>query len=276
MYPLIGEPLYPELWKGCEFATAPCLGPTGLTLRDWAGYSHHGSLTNMDANADWVLSQGRYALDLDRTNDYIDFGSSAANFTGAITVSAWINLAAVNTGNSGIVCKGNIVPTVAQTSFGLSCLGNTGANFLAWGVLDDANNARIGYITPAVITAGTWFHVLADWDGITATRFGTSVYVNNLLQSISSSEDSGTFVSRTTCTDALEVGRRKVTASFEYFGGLIDDVRIYRRRLSGRERALLASRRGIAYDLAPRRKARLAAFRAYWAARKAQIIGGGL
>jgi hypothetical protein len=61
-----------------------------------------------------------------------------------------------------------------------------------------------------------------------------------------------------------------------YFSGHVDDMQLRNRLLTASEIRLLASRRGIAYDLAPRRRARLAGFRAYWAARKALIIGGGL
>ena len=64
-------PLYPELWRGCVGAWSPSLGPTGVTLRDWSGYARHFALTNMDAGTDWVASGGRYALDLDGTNDYL-------------------------------------------------------------------------------------------------------------------------------------------------------------------------------------------------------------
>ena len=63
--PRDGQPLYPELWRGCVGAWCPSLGPTGLTLRDWSGFGNHGTLTNMDPGTDWVLSGGRYALDFD-------------------------------------------------------------------------------------------------------------------------------------------------------------------------------------------------------------------
>lgn len=68
--PRDGYPAYPELWRGCVGAWAPCLGPTGLTLRDWSGRQNHGTLTNMVPGDDWVVGGGRYALDFDGTDDY--------------------------------------------------------------------------------------------------------------------------------------------------------------------------------------------------------------
>jgi hypothetical protein len=43
-------------------------------LLDRSGRGNHGTLTDMDAAADWVVDGGRYALDLDASNDYIDLG----------------------------------------------------------------------------------------------------------------------------------------------------------------------------------------------------------
>ena len=69
------ESAYPELWSGCVGAWAPCLGPTGTRLHDLSRYRNWGTLTNMDAATDWVVSGGRYALDFDGSNDYVSAGN---------------------------------------------------------------------------------------------------------------------------------------------------------------------------------------------------------
>ena len=69
--PRDGQPLYPSLWRGCVGAWAPCLGPSGLVLRDWSGAANHGTLTNMEADSDWVTASGRWGLDFDGVNDRI-------------------------------------------------------------------------------------------------------------------------------------------------------------------------------------------------------------
>jgi hypothetical protein len=60
---------------------------------------------------------------------------------------------------------------------------------------------------------------------------------------------------------------------------MMDDIRLYRRALSGQEISLLASRRGIAYELAPRRRSSVqvvgGGFKAAWIPRRSLIVGGG-
>jgi hypothetical protein len=66
---------FPELWDKCVFAAAPCLGPSGLRLHDHSGRANWGTLTNMDAATDWVVSDGRYSLDMDGSNDHLQLAS---------------------------------------------------------------------------------------------------------------------------------------------------------------------------------------------------------
>ncbi len=64
----------PNLWDQLVGFWAPSLGPTGITLRDQSGYSNHGTLTTMDPETDWVISDSRmggYVLDFDGANDHI-------------------------------------------------------------------------------------------------------------------------------------------------------------------------------------------------------------
>ena len=71
------------------------------------------------------------------------------------------------------------------------------------------------------------------------------------------------------------------SSGLDYLGfgaqGIIDDCRIYDRVLTSGEERLLASRRGIAYEMAPRRWSGVSGgFSAAWALRQNLIIGGGL
>ena len=52
-------------------------------------------------------------------------------------------------------------------------------------------------------------------------------------------------------TQTLQLGRYPAASSF---AGNLDDVRVYNRLLSGWEIKLLATRRGIAYEMASRRR----------------------
>ena len=67
------ESAYPSLWKGLVGAWAMGLGPTGIaTLRDVSGNQNHGTIKGSMTSTDSVVSDGRYALDFDGTDDGID------------------------------------------------------------------------------------------------------------------------------------------------------------------------------------------------------------
>ena len=73
--PRDGQPLYPELWNGCVFAWAPCLGPTGETLRDWSGFSNHTTWQNAAAASLWSIRYGRYHVTPDGNDDVAEFAT---------------------------------------------------------------------------------------------------------------------------------------------------------------------------------------------------------
>jgi hypothetical protein len=102
------EPRFPELWRGCVFASAPLLGPTGGVVREWSGLQNHGTLTNMSTNDDWVVKQGLAALDFDGANDYVSYGT-IPNTARAVTVYVHIMLGVVDA-NFRFIC-GNIDAT---------------------------------------------------------------------------------------------------------------------------------------------------------------------
>lgn len=248
MYPLIGRPLYPELWNGCVGAWAPCLGPTGLTLRDWGGLKNSGLLTNMTAATSWVSSQGRYALQFDATDDYVgSLGSQ--NLSLPLSWSVWFWRV---TGDfNQIMGQGD----GSSTGIYLNC--NTSGQLSWQGVFSNVGTA----------TANAWNHVVCTYDGSTSR-----IYLNGV--ELSSTATWG----KSNAAASFEIGRVNFSGGFFYNGNgrQIDDVRRYSRAITAREVRLLYSRRGIAYELAPRRLGRVTGFKAYWAARKAQIIGGGL
>lgn len=269
MYPLIGEPAYPELWRQCSCALGASLGPTGLTIRDWSGRANHGTFTNMDGS-DWVLNGGRYALDLlGSANQWVQVSSSAGQLTlgQAFSIACWCRPTAAGTSvGRGIIEK---YYTVAEPyiSYGLQFFNTTVNSRFA---LSIGNGTGVGsYVNLEATNASSlnvWHHVCGTYDGATMR-----IYVNGVLEN--SNSIAATIVYN---TQPLAIGRwLGNTLETEGFTGQVDDIRIYSRPLSGNEIRLLASRRGIAYELAPRRRGRLAAFRAYWAARKALIQMAG-
>lgn len=218
--PRDGMPLYPSLWKNCVGAWAPCLGPSGATLRDWSGSGRHGTLTNMDTGEDWVTSGGRYALDLDGTNDYVEFSPTDA--TTVHTISLWI----YNRDAGDAIIVGGVT-----NIYGLY----TDTNGSGGSVYYSASTGNFKGVTHGGMES-TWTHL-----AVTRNETELTFYKNG--KSLGSQT--------LTTNDA---------ASFRYFGRegggfyadmQIDDAVIVNRVMPQKELILRASRRGVAYELAP-------------------------
>ena len=233
--PRDGYPAYPELWRGCVGAWAPCLGPTGLTLRDWSGRQNHGTLTNMVPGDDWVVSGGRYALDFDGINDRVAVGTLSDFATNSQTISAWINPGSVSNPDKAIVSQ-------------IDASGGVGRAFrqtnqqLQWTVASTLTSFRV-WATSNTLTTG-WQHVALSYNGVntpTITRNAIQQTVTLVLSSGSPSLPSA---------QAMSIGYDGGFIQTLYnFLGFIDDVRIYNRELSSNEIRILATRRGIAYEM---------------------------
>jgi hypothetical protein len=259
--PRDGQPLYPELWRGCVGAWAPCLGPTGLTLRDWSGRCNHGTFFNSSASTAWSVSVGRYAADFPTSaNEYVSCANPQLGGLSQMSLSYWL----IRTGNNSAANGNGVIG-----AWGLQGTGATNqfvslfvANAIRFTV---GAGTVVGVTASQSIDLGSLYHIACVYTGS-----AVQIYVN------------GIFGGSAALTGAIVAGAGELRfgnyAANEQSICSIDDVRVYSRAVSQNEIRLLASRRGIAYELAPRRRSRIftGGFKAYWAARKAQIIGGGL
>lgn len=238
-----GVPKYPSLWRNCIGAWSPCLGPTGLVLRDWGVFGKHGTLTNMDSGSDWVTSRGKYALDFDGSNDRVAIASM--NLGTVHTISFWIK----TTSTSFVAIGGD------PGHYAIYHDGST--------LYYSANLGVFVAVSNSTIRSGEWRHYavmrqhasVSFW--IDAIQIGTTQTLasnNALYLSSFGSYEAGNFA----------------------MAGQLDDIMFHTRSLVPTEIALRASRRGIAYELAPRRRSTGSRFNAAWARRQSQIIGGGL
>jgi len=239
---------HPELWRGCVFAAAPCLGPTGLTLRDWSGFQSHGTLTNMSAGSDWVLSGGKWSLDFDGSDDYVNCGniSSIQPAASRTTIMAWIYR---RSSFGGVVAYRNSPGSGWVTQW------STSGNLRCY-------SAGSGYESTLNVGTNTWMPVYFSW---TQTSI-TMALKNQPSQSFSLTKDPGTgFLS----IGAWDFG---TTAPADAIFG---EVMIHNRTVSLAEFAMFASRRGIAYELAPRRKSALVAGVMQYNRRRRLLVGAG-
>ena len=235
--PRDGQPLYPSLWKGCVGAWNPGLGPSGLTLRDWSGFGNNGTLTN---GPFWVASQGRYAMNFDGVDDFANLGSSSAiNLKSDMTFSGWF--------------KANGDYTTQQAFIANSQVGTTANYAVTFAFSDNKFEFWNGAGGPNItsvrsISDNFWHYYAATRSGATGA-WNLNLYIDGVLDktgTASVNPSGGT-------TDIVSIGRFGGFSGY-YLKGQLDDVRIYNRALSPQEIRTLADRRGIAYEMAARRR----------------------
>jgi Concanavalin A-like lectin/glucanases superfamily len=228
--PRDGQPLYPSLWTGCVGAWNPGLGPSGLVLRDQSGLGNNGTLTG---GPTWAANRGRYAMNLDGVDDYVSCASRAGDaFRGAAwSFSEWVFLRS-NTSFGGIISMDQNPPYVFsfRDTFGVG----------AYSVICDG--AAI-LTDSGTITLSMWTHF-----AVVRNALGSELYRNGIRVATGLS---GTISSN---SDLLLFGTDYQPNNSRHINGQIDDIRIYSRRISPDEIRTLATRRGIAYEMAPRRR----------------------
>ena len=222
--PRDGQPLYPELWRGCVFAAAPCLGVTGLTLREWSGQGNQLVLTN---GPTWGTISGKYAIRFDGTDDYM-LCSKTMSFDGDFTVSANVQFATF-AGNQIIVSETPVGNTLIGTLSSSTVISVRGSGF----------NLR-SFTVPTLVANKSYEITLSRANG------NLRLYVNGTESTTGSIADTATFV-------FTNIGYAFTPASG--IEGIISQLQMWSRPLQNNAITLLASRLGIAYEMAPRRRA---------------------
>ena len=249
--PRDGQPLYPELWKGCVGAWAPCLGVSGLTLRDQSGFNRHGTLTN---GPTWAASSGKYALSFDGSDDYVPTRIITA--TNQVTFAGWFRPNNVVTYQS-ICSDANSAGAIINFHMEINLNGKLG---LLWGASP--------YERPegsTLLSNQVWYHGAVMRSG-SSGAWTYKIYLNG------KDDGSGSTSVNPGAASTFTIGRPG-DASTQYLNATLDDIRIYNRALSPQEIRTLATRRGIAYEMAPRRRSSSAV--AVTTNRRRRIIIGG-
>lgn len=229
------EARYPQLWRGRVYAMAASIqGPAGLNVYDLSGRGIRGTLTNMDVATDWVRSVGLYALDFDGVNDHIPLGTFSRLNNSEYAASMWIKAAATTAGQKSILAQ-------------IDVTGNSGrairrnANQIEYTI---ANGAYAQYKAATTITTD-WTHVAVTVSGVGVPR----IWINGVESTVSLTASAGTVTlpAAQPCMIGID-GQFGTTTTLYNFAGLIDDLAVYDRRITGGEARLLATRRGIAYE----------------------------
>ncbi|MBX4187081.1 MAG: hypothetical protein KW802_02370 [Candidatus Doudnabacteria bacterium] len=193
---------------------------SGLITTDQSGNSYNGNLTN---GPTWTAGKIGNALSFDNVNDYVSIPFDPAIAEGAaITVAAWVKPSTISDAGGTIVAKDR-------------------SGFTQWKLRIDgrsANNLKNNLtFTVGSVTAMSDNEVMADlgWHHVVGVYNGSQVYVYMDGANVDSTANPLTGnipnyphyvcigTSGTTCNES------------NFFGGLIDDVRVYNRALSPAE-----------------------------------------
>ena len=175
---------------------------TGTSVIDASGNNNTGSIVG----ATWTAGKFNGALSFNGTSARVDIpNSSSLQLTTAMTIEAWVNPTTVSSKWRDIIEKGNdnyyLMGTSSHSSTPAGSASVSGIHAQAFG-------------TTALVT-NTWTHLAATYDGATV-----KLYVGGNL--VASKTATGAIV---TSTNPLQIGGDSIYGQF--FGGLIDEVRIY-------------------------------------------------
>lgn len=224
-------PCVPRLQRGKFVAQGMqacwrCYEGSGLRLHDVSGRDNHGTLTN---GATFTNGRSGSCLSLDGANDYVSVVDTFA-ITKAITIALWTKPTDIS----------------AQGSFMSKRESNGGiphwelrykTDGKVWWTINEGSDWSLGEaFSVPTLTVGTWTHI-----GVTHT-FGTTdykIYMDGVAVSMTTS-GTLTQVPSGAVGKFTIIGSPYLSAGY-YYGGLIDDMRIYDRALSASEMTSIAA-----------------------------------
>jgi hypothetical protein len=237
-----------NLWQGVVGYWSATAGPSGYRLLDRSGRSNHGTLTNMDAATDWVIDGGRYALDFDGSNDFVDVTPGMFLVSSSYTISMWIK-------RDGFVQYANILTRGTGNSDDIEIYHST-VNLMV--VLHNRDNGgTLGLLFFPPPPNLTWTHMLITYSSLRASGATNrwQVFYNGVLQTSVSGQ--GTGEPPLSVNTRWQIGTTQSTAfgATKHYKGQLDDLIIWDRVLGNAEgRQLYQIGRGGM--LTPRRRRR--------------------
>ena len=256
------ESRFPELWEGCIYASAFCLGQSGNALFDHSRFRNHGTATSMTLNDRLFLSDGQYCFE-PMTSMAFTHGL-IPQITGDCTFSCWFRHTATGADQCAITTR-NILTGAGRNGIAIYLMNGGAAGASAEFAI---GGTRYTATISATYSDGIWRCATAQRiNGTTRLTIGTTT---------------ATSAGSSTGTISHEVGLR-IGSWADYSTGAfilqLDDVRIYDRSLSIGEVNLLQTGRGVSYQR-KRRKSYFSeqvavGFSVARSKRSSQLIGGG-
>lgn len=199
---------------------------SGTTAEDFSpANANTGTLTN---GPTWVDGKVGKALNFDGTNDYVTMGNTNDITTGDFTLAYWMNPENVSQVRSVIGKRENVGP-YRQYQVGVGYINGTGVPVSAKKVFFFGNNANADYQsvhTTNDVVDGQWHHVT-----VTRTSSGILIYIDGVSVPLTT-QAAGLVSENFTNPANFNLGYDNGS---NYYKGLLDEVRIYNRALSGTE-----------------------------------------
>jgi PKD repeat protein len=214
-YSVSQNPLPPGLVAGYRFSEG-----SGSTTADLSGNGFTGTLVNGP-----IWTTGRYGGGVSfNGSSYIDLGNPASlQLTGSMTLTAWIKISANPADDGAIVAK------LGSAGWQLKTTPDTGPRTAGIQISSNGSDSIQRY-SNAVLAANTWYHLAGVYDAAARTL---SVYVNGVLDN---GVLSGTIpASQFNSGERVDIAQRTGLPGQFNFLGVIDEVHVFNRALSGAE-----------------------------------------
>ena len=252
-------------------AWCPSLGATGFRLLDRSGRGNHGTLTNMASTA-WTTSGGKGSLSFDGSNaaaNRVDCGRLPyLENASALTFSFWSKWANNANARAGFFSYSQSGQFANDIFF-----FNESSNYKI-----QINNGSDGARVCFGAAPSKALHFCVVYDGGASEKVTLSI--DGTQQTLLGAFSYPATTSAGSASHQFWIGGYAAFSTGFFLNGTIDDFRIYNRALTPPEiRQLYVGGRG--FGLIPERprhrsKTAAAGFKAYWARRQSQLIGGGL
>ena len=197
------------------FVTGPVMAlsmdePTGNIAFDSSGNGNNGMIYGSSR----VAGHSGSAIQFDSVSDYITLpaSNSIVSDESGITISLWVKADSVQASQPRIT---SLFRSAGLTGFNIGIIDSEWASYSA---TDDGGT----WLKSGVETDSDWHHIVATNDGTTHR-----IYIDGIERN---SRDQGFSVGAT----AAVIGRATSDASLA-FKGIVDEVRIYNRAISGSE-----------------------------------------
>ncbi len=201
------------------------------TANDVSGNGNHGTLMGGPLYTTGKLGQ---ALNFNHSGDLTDNtkvvvpASSSLNDLGQISISAWIYPRSAGEGVQGTVVAKEL-SAGSNTGWTID-MGNSPVNRVRF--LMDYSGTNLAKTTPeGSLLYNEWQHVMVTWNGSSAAS-DVNIYIDGVLQATGSGSTDATGTRVFDAAIDLGIGGLAQN-NIRDFDGLIDDVRIYNRPLSG-------------------------------------------